>query len=132
MFGRFATLIIAIATIAPTTTLAQDKDPERDILVTFENSAFRTSGTGAPYRARKRYTISAEARRHAESVAREFGLEQVADWPHSLTVRLLLCLPRCEQRRSRPDHRSAASRHEGRVGSGPERIRDQRHGKRGL
>jgi subtilisin family serine protease len=87
MFGRFATLIIAITTIAPATTLAQDKDPERDILVTFENSAFRTSGTGAPYRARKRYTISAEARRHAESVAREFGLEQVADWPiRSLSV----------------------------------------------
>jgi hypothetical protein len=87
MVGRFATLIIAITTIAPATALAQDKDPERDILVTFENSAFRTSGTGAPYRARKRYTISAEARRQADSVAREFGLEQVADWPiRSLSV----------------------------------------------
>jgi subtilisin family serine protease len=85
--GRFAAILVAIVTIAPATTLAQDRDPERDILVTFENSAVEASTTSAPYRARKRYTISTEARRHADSVAKEFGLERVADWPiRSLSV----------------------------------------------
>lgn len=87
MFGRFASLIIAITTIAPAAVLAQDRDAERDILVTFNNVAVQATTNSAPYRARKRYSISTEARRHASAVAREYGLEQIADWPiRSLSV----------------------------------------------
>ena len=87
MFPRLAVLIVAVAILAPVASVAQDRDPEGDILVTFENSAARVLATNAPYRARKRYTISAEARRHADAVAQEYGLQQVAHWPiRSLSV----------------------------------------------
>lgn len=87
MLCRLAVLVVAIAAFAPVVVLAQDKDPERDILVTFENSAAKATTASAPYRARKRYRISAEARGYAESVSREYGLEQVAHWPiRSLSV----------------------------------------------
>ncbi len=87
MISRLAVLMVAVAVCAPAVVLAQDKDPERDILVTFENSAAKTSTVSAPYRARMRYTISAEARRHADSVSKEYGLQQVAHWPiRSLSV----------------------------------------------
>lgn len=91
MVSRCAVLIVAIAAFLPVVALAQTKDPERDILVTFENSAAKTAATSAPYRARKRYTISAEARRHAESVSEEFNLQEVDDWPiRSLSVYCLV------------------------------------------
>lgn len=87
MISRLAVLIAAVAAFTPAVVLAQDKDPERDILVTFANSAAKTSNVGAPYRARKRYAISAEARRYAESVSKDYGLQQVAHWPiRSLSV----------------------------------------------
>ena len=87
MVSRLAIVIVAVAAFVPVVVLAQDKDPERDILVTFENSATKTAATSAPYRARKRYTISAEARRHAESVSEEFELQEVDHWPiRSLSV----------------------------------------------
>jgi subtilisin family serine protease len=85
--GRPAVLVVAIAFFAPVVVLAQDKDPERDILVTFEDSAAKTAATSAPYRARKRYTISAEARRYAESLSEEFELQEVDHWPiRSLSI----------------------------------------------
>ena len=87
MFARFAPLIIAIATITPGVVLAQDRDAERDILVTFDNATVQATTSSAPYRARKRYAISTEARRHARAVAQEYGLEQVDHWPiRSLSV----------------------------------------------
>lgn len=71
----------------PTIAGAQLADPDRDILVTFENSGARATTTGAPYRNRKRYTISSEARRQAAAVAGEYGLTQVDHWPiRSLSV----------------------------------------------
>ena len=80
-------LIVAVALLAPMASLAQDRDPDGDILVTFENSAARVLTTNAPYRARKRYTISAAAHRHADAVAKEYGLRQIAHWPiRSLSV----------------------------------------------
>ena len=87
MVARLAVLIVAGAMSAPVVVFAQDKDPERDILVTFENSAAKTAATSAPYRARKRYTISAEARRRAESISQEFELQEIDHWPiRSLSV----------------------------------------------
>jgi hypothetical protein len=87
VFCRFAFLIIALATLTPAAVLAQDRDAERDILVTFDNVTVQATTSSAPYRARKRYSISAEARRHARAVAQEYGLEQVDHWPiRSLSV----------------------------------------------
>jgi subtilisin family serine protease len=84
---RLPVLAVAIAMFAPAAALAQDRDPEGDILVTFRNSSAQALVTNAPYRARKRYTISAEAHRHADSIANEYGLRQVAHWPiRSLSV----------------------------------------------
>ncbi len=87
MLRRLRVLGVVIAVFAPAASLAQDRDPEGDILVTFRDSAAQALVTNAPYRARKRYTISAEARRHADAVAKEYGLQQVAHWPiRSLSV----------------------------------------------
>ena len=65
--------------------LAQENDPERDILVTFDNRGARAIGTGtsAPYRNRKRYAIAADARRHADAIQREYSLIEVDHWPIS-------------------------------------------------
>jgi len=58
-------------------------DPEQDILVTFRNDGAHSlsGGIRAPYRARKRYLISADAQRDANAIAKEFALEQVDHWP---------------------------------------------------
>jgi len=68
---------------------ADTGDPRRDILVTFHNDGARALGSGmsAPYRNRKRYAIGADARRNADAVVSEYGLEVVDHWPvRSLTV----------------------------------------------
>lgn len=66
---------------------ADELDPDRDILVTFENHGARSTTVGAPYRARKRYTISAEARRQSTEIVNEYGLREVDHWPiRSLSV----------------------------------------------
>ena len=73
--------------IAASAASAEATDPERDILVTFENHGARASTAGTPYRARKRYAISAEAARRSADVAREYGLREVDHWPiRSLAV----------------------------------------------
>jgi subtilisin family serine protease len=66
--------------LAAPAALAGGRDPERDILVTFENSGAHVPA-GAPYRARKRYQVSAEALRHAAAVATDYALHQVDQWP---------------------------------------------------
>ena len=87
MLRRLPVLALVIVTFAPAASLAQDRDPEGDILVTFRNFAAEAVVTNAPYRARKRYAISAEARRYADAVAKEYGLRRVAHWPiRSLSV----------------------------------------------
>jgi len=64
-------------------------DPARDILVTFDNDAARSSSAGlsAPYLHRKRYSIARSVRRDAEAVAEEHLLVKVDHWPiKSLSV----------------------------------------------
>ena len=88
MSGRLIEIVIALAIAAiPATVLAQQPDTERDILVTFENTAVRATTSGTPYRHRKRYAISADARRQAADVAEEYRLKQIDHWPiRSLSV----------------------------------------------
>lgn len=77
--------IIVAAMLSP--AQADELNPERDILVTFENQGARSTTVGAPYRARKRYTISAEARRQSTDIANEYGLQEIDHWPiRSLSV----------------------------------------------
>jgi len=67
--------------------LAQQTDADRDILVTFDNAGARTTTSNAPYRARKRYAMTAEAKQQASAVAADYGLQQVDHWPiKSLSV----------------------------------------------
>lgn len=64
-------------------------DPERDILVTFDNDAARSSsaGLGAPYKHRKRYSIARKVRRDAKAIAKEHSLREIEHWPiRSLSV----------------------------------------------
>ena len=70
---------------------ADDANDEsaRDILVTFENAGASATGGNfsAPYRNRKRYSISASARTNASAVAAEYQLTEVDHWPiRSLSV----------------------------------------------
>lgn len=85
---RILSVMLAIAALVVSAAgLAQETDPERDILVTFENTGARSTTPGAPYRARKRYAISAEAQRQAIAVAHDYSLEEVDHWPiRSLSV----------------------------------------------
>lgn len=88
MSRRLIEIVVALAIVAiPATGLAQQSDAERDILVTFENTGARMTTTSAPYRTRKRYAITPEAKRQATAVAREYHLQQVDHWPvRSLSV----------------------------------------------
>ena len=73
--------------VAPGVLLAQHMNAERDILVTFDNEGARTTTSTAPYRARKRYALTAEAKQQARAVAAEYRLQQVDHWPiKSLSV----------------------------------------------
>ena len=84
---RFLIVILSLLVAGIVAANPQATDPTRDILVTFDNSGARASTTGAPYRARKRYAIGADAQRHATAIAREYGIHQVDHWPiRSLSV----------------------------------------------
>ena len=73
--------------VAPTAILAGPTDADRDILVTFNNAGARTTSSSAPYRVRKRYAMTVEARQQANAVAAEYRLQQVDHWPiKSLSV----------------------------------------------
>lgn len=64
-------------------------NPERDILVTFDNDAARSgsAGLGAPYQHRKRYSIARKVRRDAAAIAEEYSLQEVEHWPiRSLSI----------------------------------------------
>lgn len=68
---------------------ADPANPDRDILVTFENIGAESAKLGAspPYRFRKRYGISAAVRRVSHAVERDYGLATVDHWPiQSLSV----------------------------------------------
>ncbi|MGI9203138.1 MAG: S8 family peptidase [Woeseiaceae bacterium] len=65
------------------------EESTRDILVTFENAGASATGSSfsAPYRNRKRYAISANARTNANAIADEYQLTEVDHWPiRSLSV----------------------------------------------
>ncbi|MGI9224167.1 MAG: S8 family peptidase [Woeseiaceae bacterium] len=82
MSRRLLEILAAFAIVfAPVAIVAQQTDASRDILVTFENSGARMTTSSTPYRARKRYTITAEAKRQARAVAAEYALQQVDHWP---------------------------------------------------
>jgi len=69
--------------------IAQENDTDRDILVTFDNQGARrlSTGTSAPYRYRKRYSIAAAARRDADNVRDEYSLIEIDHWPiRSLSI----------------------------------------------
>ena len=86
---RFLLLLAILAIPLSGFADAEPTDPTRDILVTFDNQRASPggAGVGAPYKHRKRYSISAAARAQARAVAREYGLEVVDHWPiKSLTI----------------------------------------------
>lgn len=88
MAARILSKLAAIAIVFASLPVCADKtDPERDILVTFVNEGARLTTVGAPYRARKRYSISADAMRRSADIATEYGLQEVDHWPiRSLSV----------------------------------------------
>jgi len=85
---RLIQVLAAISlALAPAAVLAQHTDADRDILVTFDNAGARATTSTTPYRARKRYAMTAEAKHQAKAVAAEYRLQQVDHWPiRSLSV----------------------------------------------
>lgn len=84
---------IAVAVCAvlsgPFAQAEETPDPTRDILVTFDNRAARSSsaGIGVPYQHRRRYSIARQVRRDAAAVAQEYSLKKIVHWPiRSLSV----------------------------------------------
>lgn len=88
MAGKIPPLAAALVLLSISLPgFADQTDSERDILVTFENEGARVSTVGAPYRARKRYTISADAMRQSTDISKEYGLQEVDHWPiRSLSI----------------------------------------------
>lgn len=86
-FATISTLLVIAAYLCPAAAIAQHTDAGRDILVTFDNAGARMTTSRAPYRARMRYSMTAEARKQARAVEDEYHLEQVDHWPiKSLSV----------------------------------------------
>ena len=88
MSHRLIEILAACAlALVSAAVIAQQTDADRDILVTFDNAGARTTTSNAPYRARKRYAMTAEAKQQASAVAADYGLQQVGHWPiKSLSV----------------------------------------------
>lgn len=83
MLIRVFALLLLVVTPHPGALAADGSDPDRDILVTFDNHDAGNSraGVGAPYRNRKRYAIAASVRRHARAVEKQYALSRVDHWP---------------------------------------------------
>lgn len=81
-------LSVALAAfVIPALAAAEQTDAARDILVTFDNLGARTTTSSTPYRARKRYAMSTNARKQARAVADDYHLEEIDHWPiQSLSV----------------------------------------------
>ena len=86
----FKYLLAVVLVSVPLTVVAKEMpDPERDILVTFENdsAASVSAGSSAPYLHRKRYKIARQVRRDSTAIRKEFSLEEIEHWPiRSLSV----------------------------------------------
>ena len=80
---RLCLPILAALSFLGACALASAADAPMEILVTYDNDGARagSAAAGAPYRKRRRYAISAQARRAANAVEREYGLESVSHWP---------------------------------------------------
>ena len=68
---------------------AETPDPDRDILVTFDNDAARSvsAGLAAPYQRRKQYSIARQVRHFSAELAKEYSLQEIDHWPiQSLSV----------------------------------------------
>lgn len=78
---RLLFVLLAVAVFLTAEASADDAETKRTIVVTYANDGARATGRGAPYRHRKRYAISAEARRYSFEIANEYGLVQVDHWP---------------------------------------------------
>jgi Subtilase family len=84
-------IVVLVTVLLAAKAMAEDHraDPARDILVTFTNVGASAVSTAIaePYRKRKRYSIGAEARRHAAEIAGDYALVEVDRWPiRSLSV----------------------------------------------
>lgn len=91
MSGRLVALLLVPALLLSGSVNAQERDPDRDILVTFELPADQATSMHAPYRARKRYAIAPQVRRLAGLIAEEHGLERIDAWPiRSLSIYCLV------------------------------------------
>jgi subtilisin family serine protease len=81
---KLPAVVILLAALAAS-AMADDggTDSARDILVTFANEGANaiSSGVSEPYRKRKRYSISVQARQHAADIAADYGLIEVDRWP---------------------------------------------------
>ena len=83
----FRIIVVLVASALPAMVTAQQTDPDRDILVTFDNAGARVTTSSAPYRARKRYAMTAHAQKQARAVEHEYHLKRVDHWPiRSLSV----------------------------------------------
>ncbi|HEX6260850.1 MAG TPA: S8 family serine peptidase [Woeseiaceae bacterium] len=84
-------IVVLLTVLLSAMAVAEDSgaDSARDILVTFANEGANSvsSGISEPYRKRKRYSIVAQARRHAAEIAADYALIEVDRWPiRSLSV----------------------------------------------
>ena len=88
--GKFKYLLAIVLLSLSLPVVAKElPDPERDILVTFDNesAASASAGSSAPYLHRKRYLIAQKVRRDATAIKKEFSLEEIEHWPiRSLSV----------------------------------------------
>ncbi len=85
---KFA-LVLIVVLFAGAALADAAPDPERDILVTFDNqdAGVSSAGLSAPYLHRKRYSIARKVRRAASAVANEHSLQEIDHWPiQSLSV----------------------------------------------
>lgn len=62
---------------------ADAAESTRQLLVTFKNehANYQSAAFQPPYRARKRYAVSAVVRRHAQAIAKEYALTELEQWP---------------------------------------------------
>ena len=91
-------LTLALASATPIVTADDDSGTKFHVLVTYDNASARQSALnaipGQSYRYRTRYQVSSAARRNAETIADDFDLELLDEWPiESLKVYCVVYKP---------------------------------------
>jgi subtilisin family serine protease len=76
----FLTLLLLLLVPAVSAADEATMDSSRDILVTFHSDRAHANAA-APYRFRKRYTMSPAARRNSVEIAKDYDLSAIDDWP---------------------------------------------------